>query len=768
MSNKKSPPPFPSEQDIKDYLRDQKKPVSKRDIAKAFQIAGDGRVPLKRLLRDMMDKGMLDKGVGQTVSLPKGLPDVTVIEVYEIETDGDTVARPTVWDADNGPAPKIYILPDGKGHAPLAVGDRALTRVRRQDDGTYEGKVLKRLDDPRGLVIGTVRKQAKGYFLAPADKKSRDLFLIPEGELKNARDGDLAVGEIQPGLRLHQKHVRIVEVIGSIGDPKAISLIAIYEHGIRNRFPDAAINETKNMDVPKLGQREDLRSIPLVTIDGADARDFDDAVFAEADTNPQNAGGYHLIVAIADVSHYVKFGSALDKEAFARGNSTYFPDRVVPMLPEALSNGLCSLVPKEERACLAMHLWIDKDGRLLKHRIVRGLMKSAARLTYEQVQAAHDGNRDAVTDVLYDGVIEPLYAAFRILLKARNQRGSLDLDMPERKIIVNDAGEMTGVAMRERYDSHRLIEEFMVLANVAAAEKLKEKNAPCIYRIHDRPSAEKVTVLSDFMDSLGYSVPKGQVIKPFQLNQILRKVEGKDEQFLVNQIILRSQSQAIYSPNNIGHFGLALADYAHFTSPIRRYSDLIVHRSLIRAYGLGDGGLSDEEKVRIDEIAEHISITERQSMLAERDSVDRFTSAFLSEKIGAVFEGRISGVGRPGLFVTLNDTGADGLVPMRTLPDDFYVHDETNHALIGKRTRRIYQMCAPITVRLVEADAITGSTLLEVVDDLSHVLPNFTFKPMKAGGGRRDGKRKDGRNPSSRLDFKKKRPPKGKKRKNPK
>lgn len=700
-------------------------PLTKRQIVQAFDIKGDDRRDIKGMLRELVEEGQIVKLPGQEYAVPKGLPSVAVVEVYEIDIDGDVFARPTEWNAEiQGEAPKIEIVPDQKkGHASLKEGDRALCALRRFSDKVYEGKVIKRLDDPRGQVMGQLVRHKAGYVMEPTDKRAKHSFDVAQEDLNGAVEGDLVVGEIQPARRLQRKKVRITKIIGRRDDPKAISLIALYEAGLSEKFPQGVIDETEGMTVPDLKGREDLRPYPLVTIDGADARDFDDAVFAE-----KTDDGYHLIVAIADVAYYVRPGTALDKEAYRRGNSTYFPDRVVPMLPEALSNDLCSLRPKENRACMAFHLWIDTSGGLRSYKIVRGLMRSEVRLTYDQVQAAKDGESSDLTGPLMDKVINPLYEAYEILDKARRQRGALDLDLPERKILIDDQGNMTGVRNRERYDSHKLIEEFMILANVAAAQALESRKAPCVYRIHDRPSAEKLNSASEFLDAFGLSLPKGNNIKPAQLNLLLTNAKESPYSHLISEVILRSQSQAVYDPENIGHFGLALQRYAHFTSPIRRYADLLVHRSLIRAFDLGPGGLSEEEEVTLEECAEHISQTERTSAEAERNSVDRFTAKWMSQRIGEQFAGRINGVTRFGLFVTLDENGADGLIPIRTLPRDYYVHEEKQHALIGQRSKRIYRLGAKVTVRIVEADGLTGSSVFEIVGTESADLTGIKFQ----------------------------------------
>lgn len=716
--------PFPHIDEVLRYIADSPEPLTKREIVRAFGVKGDDRKKMKDYLRRLEQDGKIVKGEKQAYAVPNSLPSVTMIRVTHLDIDGDIFAEPLDWNEETqGPKPKIELI----SKAPLKEGDRALARLRKFTDTLYEGRVIRRIDQERLKVMGQLVKTAKGYLLQPADKKAKYDFDVSEGDMNGAKPGDLVVGEILPSRGIKRRKAKITDVIGNRDDVNAISLIALHEAGLHEKFLDKVLDETKNLKVPPLenkqGKREDLRQIPLVTIDGADARDFDDAVFAESTEE-----GFHLIVAIADVAYYVRPNSNLDNEAYRRGNSTYFPDRVVPMLPEALSNDLCSLRPNEDRACMAFHLWIDRQGKLTKHKIVRGLMRSHARLVYEQVQAAKDGVTDDVTAPLMKDVIEPLYAAYEILDQARQERGALDLDLPERQIIIDEKGKMTGVKKRSRLDAHKLIEEFMILANVAAAQALEAKRAPCVYRIHDRPSADKLDEAREFVEAFGLSLPKSGVTKPAQINHLLQKASKLEYSQLISQVILRTQSQAIYHPQNIGHFGLALNKYAHFTSPIRRYADLLVHRSLIRAYGLGEGKLTDEEEVTLTEKAEHISQKERTSAEAERSAVDRFTAAWMSERLGAEFSGIINGVTRFGLFVTLDENGADGLVPMRSLPDDFYVHDEKQHALIGRRHGRIYRLGAPVTIRLVEADGLTGSSVFELANDDSAEIPGIRFK----------------------------------------
>ena len=754
---------FPHIDEIYKYIAESDSPQSKRDLVKAFAVKGDDRKTLKQYLKTLEEDGRIIRGPKQAYSVPNSLPSVTMIRVTNVDIDGDVFAEPLEWDEDSqGEKPVIEL----SCSTPLKVGDRALARLKKFTAVLYEGKIIRAIDKQRASVLGHLTKTAKGYILCPVDKKAKYDYSVSDGDLNDAKAGDLVIAELMDSRSLKRRNAKITKVLGHRDDVNAISLIAIHEAGLHEHFLDHVNEAAEGLKVPELGKREDLRDIPLVTIDGADARDFDDAVFAERTKD----GGFHLIVAIADVAHYVRPGSVLDKEAYKRGNSTYFPDRVVPMLPEALSNDMCSLNPNVERACMGFHLWIDEQGELTKFKVFRGLMRSHARLVYEQVQAAQDGQTDELTAPLMDDVIAPLYEAYAVLDKARLKRGALDLDLPERQIMINDKGKMTGVQKRARLDAHKMIEEFMILANVAAAKALEAKKAPCVYRVHDRPTTEKLDSAREFVEAFGLSIPKGGVAKPAQINHLLKKASESDYSQLISQVILRTQSQAIYHPENIGHFGLALNKYAHFTSPIRRYADLLVHRSLIKAYGLGDGGLSEEEKVTLIDKSEHISTTERNSSSAERSAIDRFTAAWMSERIGAEFTGVINGVTRFGLFVTLDENGADGLIPIRTLPEDYYIHDEKQHALVGRRRKRIYRLGAPVKIRLAEADGITGSSVFELVGKDSADIPGVTFKTVKTygSGGGKLKKGKYGKKPPKKgnkmknMKMHKKKPPKKK------
>ncbi|MGF1629591.1 MAG: ribonuclease R [Kiloniellaceae bacterium] len=708
---------FPSKEQVLAFINESGGPVGKREIARAFRIKGnEDRIRLKALLKELKQEGLLEKQPSRRLSAPGRLPNVLVVEVCELDEDGELLARPTVWDDEKGTPPRIYIAPDNRSRAALAMGERALVRLNRGEDDTYEAHVIRKLDRQPQRVLGVYEIGKEGGRLRPTDRRAKKDFVLRAADAGGAAAGELVLAEILPARRqrdsLGLRSVRVLERLGQGNDPRALSLITLHEHGLISEFPAKAVAEAEAATAAPLGRRQDLRDIPLVTIDGADARDFDDAVFAEPDDDPKNPGGWHLLVAIADVAHYVRPDSALDRSAYARGNSTYFPDRVLPMLPTALSNGWCSLNPREDRPCMAVHLWIDAQGNEVRHRFVRGLMRSAARLTYEEVQAARDGIPGGDNGPVLEVVLPGLYGAFAALLAARHARGTLELDLPERKIRLTEDGRVAAIETRTRLDSHRLIEEFMIAANVAAAKELERLRQPCMYRVHDKPDPLHLAALAEVLRGLGLRFNASQVVRPQSLTQLLNKVAGKPEAPLVNDLILRAQSQAVYSPGNLGHFGLALTHYAHFTSPIRRYADLLVHRALVSGLKLGDDGLPPGAEHVFEEMGGHISSTERSSAAAERDAVDRFTAAFLQDQVGARFHGRVNGVTRFGLFVTLDDTGADGLIPISTLPNDFYHHVEARHALEGQRWGRVYRLGDRLRVRLMEAEPMTGGLIL--------------------------------------------------------
>ena len=714
------PAPFPSKDQILEFIKDSPGRVGKREIARAFRLDADQKMQLKKVLKELKDDGMLSSK-RKKLADPGALPPVTVVQVMDVDTDGELLGKPVVWDPEITP-PVIYMAPVRRGQGALGVGDRVLARMKRiedTDDGraAYEASTIRRLEHAPADVLGVYKVDNAGHGrLRSTDKRHKAEFMVLDTGGVEVSEGDLVRAEVLPGKKLGLRQVRLTEKLNRAG-AKAISQIAIYDHSIPTQFTDDALKQARAATGVDLGKgknkRTDLRDVPLITIDGEDARDFDDAVFAEPDPNVED--GWHIMVAIADVSWYVRPNDPLDLCAFQRGNSVYFPDQVVPMLPEELSNGWCSLRPHEDRPCLAAHLWIDGTGRLTKYEFVRGLMKSKARTTYTQVQKAFDGEPDELTAPLLDDIIKPLYGAYDVLLKAREERGVLELDLPERQILLNDDGEVDRVIERERFDSHKLIEEFMILANVAAAQQLEKLKQPCMYRIHDVPSPEKLEALREFLDSVDIPFSKGQVIRSSHFNRILKQAKNTPNSHMVSEVVLRSQAQAEYNPDNCGHFGLALNKYCHFTSPIRRYADLLVHRALVRGLHLGDGALEDEHK-DFREVGEHLSVTERNAAGAERDAVDRFTALYLSEQVGTIKKGRINGVTRFGLFVTLDDTGADGLVPIRSLGEDYFNHDEARHMLKGRETGYEYRLGDPVECLIKEADPMSGSTVFQITD----------------------------------------------------
>jgi ribonuclease R len=721
---------------------------TKRDLAKALGVRGEDRMALKRLLRELAEEGLLQRGKKKSFLKAGALPEVAVLEITGTDVDGELLARPVKWEGPDEP-PQVVLMPgrDEAGPAP-GRGERVLVRIRETKDG-LEGRVLKKLGMSAHRVLGVVRHGKPGMGgprIEPIDRKTRHAFMIDPRDLADVPDGELVVVEPLAGRADGMPRARISEKLGSMNEPKAVSLIAIHAHGIPTVFPDEAIQEAENAKPVILKGRKDWREIPLITIDPDDARDHDDAVWAAPDDDKSNPGGHIVIVAIADVAHYVLPGSALDREAWNRGNSVYFPDRVVPMLPEALSAGLCSLRENEDRAALAVRMVFDANGKKRRHSFERILMRSAARLTYREAQAAFDGNPGEKTKPLMDDIITPVWNAYRAMAAARDARAPLELDLPERRIIIGEDGKVASIAHRDRLESMRVIEECMIQANVAAAESLEKARQPLLYRIHEAPSFEKTAALADYLKTIGVPFAKGQTITPSVFNKLIARAKGTPQEESLNEIVLRTQAQAVYSAENVGHFGLNLQRYAHFTSPIRRYADLVVHRALISGLKLGEGGLSEREVGRLRETAEHISTMERRAMAAERDSIDRYVAAFMSERIGAVFDARISSVTRFGLFLRLADTGADGLLPIRDLGLERFRHDEKRHALIGERTRKSFKLGDILTVRLAEAAPLTGGLRFELAEGAGSALSSQRSarrgsSPDKPGGRARTGSR---------------------------
>ncbi|MCG3268662.1 ribonuclease R [Yoonia sp. I 8.24] len=734
---------IPSKSEILEWIAQNPTKAAKRDIAKAFGIKGAARIDLKRLLKELEDEGKLTKR-RSSYRDAEDLPPVSVLEITGPDADGDLFARPLEWKGQ-GAEPVILMLSRDSDPA-LGKGDRILGRltVDKSEHHSHTARMIRRIGSNPLRILGVFRAGSEGGRVVPVDKGADKQWTVAAGATGGAKDGELVEAEqAGPKGRMGLPKARIVARLGDPTAPRAVSLIAIHQHGIPDHFPDAVVAEADAASPAGLKGRKDLRDMPLLTIDPWDARDHDDACFVEADPDPKNADGFVIWVAIADVAHYVTPGSELDIEARKRGNSTYFPDRVVPMLPDRLSGDLCSLHEGVERACLAVAMHIDAGGNMIDHAFHRGLMKSVASLNYEEVQDAMDGRVNDKVAPLMDDIIRPIYAAYDALTRARAERQPLELDLPERQIVLSDDGKVTSVNFKERLDAHRLIEEFMVLANVAAAETLIAKKSPLLFRVHEEPNSDKLDALRDVAHSAGLVLAKGQVLKTAHLNRLLAQAKDTENAELVNIATLRSMTQAYYNPENFGHFGLALRAYAHFTSPIRRYADLIVHRALIASHGWAQDGLSPWDVDHLPDTAKLISDTERRSMVAERDTTDRYLAAFLSDRIGAEMTGRISGIAKFGVFVKLDETGADGMVPIRSLGREYFHYDAESQTLMGSDTGLMISLGQRVTVKLAEATPITGGLIVELLSIDDRTMPRGPVrgrgKPVrrKAGSARK-------------------------------
>nr|WP_312892284.1 ribonuclease R [Methylobacterium sp. DB0501] len=750
---------LPSREAVLAFIDESPEKVGKREIAQAFGIKGSDKIELKRLLKDLQEEGVIEKDRSGLRKAGR-LPPVVVADIdSRRDRDGELVARPAQWDPDAGPVPVITVLmPRGRrtnGPAP-GTGDRALLKIEPDGDtpNRYLGRVIKVIGRNRAETLGVYRAlPTGGGRIVPVDKKAQGREIaVPAGGEGEALDGDLVTVTLGREDRFGLTQGRVKERLGSLSSEKAVSLIAIHAHDIPHVFPREVLAEAEAAREVGLEGRDDWRELPLVTIDPPDAKDHDDAVMALPDPDPANPGGFVVTVAIADVAAYVRPGTPLDREALLRGNSVYFPDRVVPMLPERISNDLCSLRPGQDRPALAVRMIVTAEGRKLRHSFHRVMMRSRAKLAYAQAQAAIDGRPDEITGPLLDGVLRPLWAAYDALAAARDARGPLALDLPERKVILNPEGGVDRVIVPERLAAHRLIEEFMIQANVAAAEILESAGQPLIYRVHDEPSLEKMRALGEVMASIGLKLPKEANLRPALFNRILGMVEGSEHQLFLNEVVLRSQAQAVYAAENAGHFGLSLRRYAHFTSPIRRYADLIVHRALIRALRLGSDGLpAGMETGDLAEIGQQISAAERRAMAAERETIDRLIAHHLADRVGATFSGQVSGVTRSGLFIKLDETGADGFIPISTLGADYFRHEEGRHALVGERTRETFRLGDKVEVRLMEAAPVAGALRFEIAGG------GRSASPGPARGGPHKGPRKGRPAPPSRDSLTKRR-----------
>ena len=723
-------PGLPTPKQILEFIEQSGQPAGKREIARAFNLNGHDKIMLKALLKDMADEGLIDSAPGRAFHKAGGVPRVTVLRIVSVD-DGQVWAQPESWHADT-PAPKLRVIEKGRRSA-LALNDRILARTEEAGRG-HVAHIMKKLERGADLVLGVVRREGDRFFLTPVDKRERRELLI--SDLKDARPGDLVLAE--PAGRPPKMTARVDAVLGDPFAPRSFSMIAIAKHGLRDEFDSQAIEEAVRVAKFPLGEREDLTNLPIVAIDPEDARDHDDAIWASPRAD---ADGWDAIVAIADVSFYVREGSQLDREALLRGNSVYFPDRVVPMLPHELSSDICSLKEGKVRAALACHLHVGKDGALKSWRFTRAKICVAANIAYEDAQYSYDlacsgegrsggheeddggpsqrsgRRRSTVSPELVEQSLKPLWECWKALLSARTKREPLELDLPERRVMLDEKGRILSVAPRERLDAHRLVEDYMIAANVAAAKALEKKKAPVMYRDHEAPSREKLTALKDYLATFDLPFALGQVIKPAIFNRIIDRLgEDHPSRHEIMEQILRTQMQARYAPDPLGHFGLSLASYAHFTSPIRRYADLIVHRSLVRSFKLGEGALGPDKVERFTEIGEQISILERRAMEAERETVDRYVAAFLSDRVGQILKCRITGVQSFGFFATVLDLGGDGLVPASILGNEYFRFDEAARALIGETTGETYKQGQMIELKLAEANPASGALRFELAE----------------------------------------------------
>ena len=721
MTNSKTKNGMPTRQQILDFISTSQTAAGKREIAKAFGLHAQDKIALKALLKDMADEGLIDSAPGRAFHKMGGVPKVTVLRVTDIT--GDTVwAVPEQWVAEGVPVPRLRVRERGKKGA-LGIGDRILARTEEAGNG-WIAHPMKKLARGEEQMLGVVREEGGRLYLQGIDKKDRSS--LPISDRNESMPGDLVLAE--KAGRPPRIFARVTEILGDPFAPRSFSLIAIHKHSIPNVFSDELLAEAEKISRIDLGKREDLRDLPIVAIDPADARDHDDAVWAAPDDDAGNPGGWKAVVAIADVSFYVRPGSELDREARKRGNSVYFPDRVVPMLPEILSAEVCSLKEGEDRAALACHLQVGANGELKSWRFTRAVVSIAANIAYDDAQTIIDGptTERALLDERFAigtekrAEIEPalkhLWDCWGGLNKARDKREPLALDLPERRIVLDEKGRILSVAPRERLDAHKLIEDYMIAANVAAAKALEAKKAPVMYRIHEPPSREKLVALKDYLKTFEMEFALGQVIRPATFNQILKKIGESDAKDEIMTQVLRTQTQAYYGPENAGHFGLSLGSYAHFTSPIRRYADLIVHRSLVAASGLGQGGLTSGEAEGMERIGESISQLERRAMEAERDTVDRYVAAYLAQHVGEVLDAKITGVQNFGFFATVEGIGGDGLVPARDLGSEYFRYDEASQRLIGEHTGEFFALGMRLKLRLAEANPISGALRFELPD----------------------------------------------------
>ena len=730
MKENKETPKMPTKDEVLAYIKASPKPFTKRELVKAFNIQGDQRGPFKKILKELLDNSALNKKPGRVFTAKtNNFVELRAVMVLKIQSISPSRILLEMAGNEKGDAPLIEIekIPTKEN---LFIGQKVLVRLIKIDNKSYKATLIKTISSKKQRILAIYQGKNPGPYAIPFQGIKQDYIFLQESDLK-PNPKDLILIEVMEGegSKLNGK---ILKVLGAAASSENAVMMTVLARELPYEFPEEALilaKKAKNVDLEK---REDLRHIPLVTIDGEDAKDFDDAVYAAEDTSPENVGGWYILVAIADVAHYVKPYDALDKEAYDRGNSIYFPGSVIPMLPHELSDDLCSLKPNVDRPCLVAHMWINKQGKLIEHKFSRALMKSVHRLTYNQVDEVLKAKNHALDDI-----VKPLHGAYKVLRAAREKRGALNIDSHEYKILLDTKGDVEKIQPRERLISHQMIEESMILANVAAARFLEKKKLPCLYRLHSAPTHLKKESLREFLSSTKIVTSKITLDTAADFNQILEK--GKQTPFadLINDMVLRTQAQAVYGPHNIGHFGLALEKYAHFTSPIRRYSDLIVHRSILTALseegGLPNNLLEDSAIKTLEEMAEHISYTERRAAEAEREVVAKYMAVFMKERVGEEFSARISSIQSFGFFVHLSAYGVDGLVHVKSLGHgEYFVHDPKKHTLRGERTKKTYAMGDQVTVKLIEADLFSGKLNFELADGKNSTPLNNSMKQALA------------------------------------
>jgi len=690
---KEKEPDLSAEQ-VLQLMEEEDRPLLSREIIRHLGLRGELKERTKELLKDLAEEGKIVRIRGNRYGLP--LKMNLVVGKVKCHPDGYGFVIPEAEGEED-----IFVSPRNLKEA--MHGDRVVARVESIRRKGREGKVIRILERGFYKVVGKFMKAKHYAYLIPEDERILQEVYIPEGETKRARPNQLVVAEITryPTERARPEG-RVTHILGYPDDPEIEPQIIIHKYDLPHRFSSAALKEARSLPLTpsfyEYPDRVDLRGIPTFTIDGENARDFDDAVSIEKEKD-----GLKLYVSISDVSHYVKEGSPLDEEAFLRGTSVYFPDRAIPMFPPELSNEICCLHPKLDRLTLTVELRYDRDGGKRETRFYPSVICSNERLTYtlvKRILVDEDAElRDKFQSLLPS--FEWMSDLSQRLRQRRMERGTLDFDLPEPEVILNLQGETKEIIRAERNLAHQIIEEFMIAANEAVAHFLEENGSPSIYRIHEPPGREAIDEFRRFVSHLGYKMRKESDHSPKELQRVLLEVKGRSEEKVVNNILLRSMKWAKYSAKNLGHFGLASDAYTHFTSPIRRYPDLIVHRILKRILSKKDGRISEKELAKK---ADHLSRRERVAMEAEREILDRYRIRFMRDKVGDVFEGVISGVTAFGFFVELKDIFVEGLVRVTSLHDDYYQYHENRYCLIGERTHRTFRIGDEVKVRVDRVD----------------------------------------------------------------